>query len=179
VPTATPVPTPTPLPTAQVGFVTLDRGRTHVASGTVIEYAECPPASGQHYAVPAHRGFYAPDQKLPVGAWVHSLEHGMVVVLYSCGADGKSCPDSATLDALRQFSDNAPQTQIAQQCGIKNKLIVTRFDQMSTKFAAVGWDRVMLSDTFDQATFLTFYNQWVDNSPTAEAKGCDGPTGAE
>jgi len=150
-----------------------------MATGTFIEYAECPPTSGPHYPAPARRGFYGPDQKLPVGAWVHSLEHGLIVVLYSCGTDGNSCPDSATLDALRQFADSAPQTQVAQQCQIKNKLIVARFDQMTTKFAAVGWDRALLSDTFDQQSFLTFYNQWVDNSPTEEAKGCDGPTGAE
>jgi hypothetical protein len=103
----------------------------------------------------------------------------MVVVLYSCGADGSACPDQATLDALRQFADDAPQTAVAAGCGIPNKLIVARFDEMSTRFAALGWDRAMLSDTFDQATFLTFYEQWVDNSPTAEATGCDGPTGAE
>jgi hypothetical protein len=159
--------------------VTTDRGRNHVAAGTVIQYVECPPASGPHYASPARRGFYGPEQRLPVGAWIHSLEHGMVVVLYSCGADGNNCPDGATLDALRQFADNAPQTAVAQQCQIKNKLIVARFDQMSARFAAVSWDRVMLADTYDPTTFLTFYNQWVDNSPTEEAKGCDGPTGAE
>ena len=112
-------------------------------------------------------------------AWIHSLEHGLVVVLYGCGADGNACPDSATLAALRQLADDARQTEVAAQCGIKNKLIVARFDQISTRFAALGWDRAMLSDTFDPATFMTFYEQWVDNSPTEEARGCDGPTGAE
>lgn len=156
-----------------------DRGRNHVAEGTTIQYAECPPTSGLHYGNPARHGYYAPNQNLPVGAWIHSLEHGMIVVLYSCGQDGKSCPDQATLDALKAFDESAPQTAVAAQCGIPNKLIVARFDQMSTKFAALGWDRAYLSDTFDQQTFLTFYNQWVDNSPTQEPNACDGPTGAE
>jgi hypothetical protein len=103
----------------------------------------------------------------------------MIVVLYSCGPDGNACPDQATLDALRRFEDDAPQTAAAAACGIANKLIVARFDQMTTRFAAVGWDRAMLSDTFDPATFLTFYSQWVDNAPTAEALECDGTTGAD
>jgi hypothetical protein len=167
------------VPTPLVGFVVTDRGRNHVATGTTVRYAECPPTSGPHYAAPAKRGFYGPEQNLPVGAWVHSLEHGMVVVLYSCGQDGNACPDSTTLAALRQLADSAPATDVAVQCGIKNKIIVARFDQMSTRFAVVGWDRAMLSDTFDQTAFLTFYQQWVDNSPTEEARGCDGPTGAE
>jgi Protein of unknown function (DUF3105) len=179
VPTATPEPTPTPVPTPQLGFVVTDRGRIHVPTGQTVQYAECPPTSGPHYAAPAKRGYYAPDQTLPVGAWIHSLEHGMIVVLYSCGPDGNACPDGNTQAALKTLADTAPQTDVAKQCGIKNKIIVTRFDKMSTRFAAVGWDRAMLSDTFDPATFLTFYQQWVDNSPTEEAKGCDGPTGAE
>jgi hypothetical protein len=64
-------------------------------------------------------------------------------------------------------------------CGIPNKLIVARFDEMSTRFAALGWNRAMLSDAFDPETFLTFYQQWVDNAPTEEARGCDGTVGAD
>lgn len=103
----------------------------------------------------------------------------MIVALYSCGQDGSACPDQTTLDALKQFADDAPQTDVAAACGLPNKLIVARFDEMSTRFAAIGWDRVMLADTFERATFETFYTQWVDRSPTAEARGCDGPIGAE
>jgi len=159
--------------------VATDRGRIHVPADQAIRYLECPPTSGPHHGNPARRGYYAPDQNLSVPAWVHSLEHGMIAVLYSCGETANSCPDQATREALRQLADTAPQTDVAAQCQIKNKIIVARFDQMSTRFAAVGWDRALLSDTFDPATFLTFYQQWVDNSPTDEARGCDGPTGAE
>jgi len=178
-PTATPEPTPTPVPTPQLGFVVNDRGRNHIPEGQTIRYAECPPTSGPHYGSVARHGYYDPDENLPVGAWIHSLEHGMVVVLYGCGQDGNACPDPATRDALRHLAETAPQTEVAAQCGIPNKIIVARFDQMSMRFAALGWDRAMLSDTFDPATFLTFYEQWVDNSPTEEARGCDGATGAE
>ncbi len=178
-PTVAPEPTPTPEPTPRLGFVVTDRGKMHVSTSQTIQYAECPPTSGPHYSSPAKRGYYAPDQTLPVGAWIHSLEHGLIVVLYSCGADGTICPDAATLSALKELGDTAPQTPAAAQCGIKNKIIVARFDQMSTRFAALGWDRAMLSDTYDPATFLSFYRQWVDNSPTEEPNACDGPTGAE
>lgn len=179
-PSPTPKPSPTPEPTPWLGFGVTDRGRNHVLpGGETIRYAECPPTSGPHSPSPAKRGYYGPDQNLPVGAWVHSLEHGLIVVLYSCGQDGDACPDQATRDALRQLADTAPQTDAAAVCQIRNKIIVARFDQMSTRFAALGWDRAMLSNEYDAGTFLTFYGQWVDNSPTDEARGCDGPTGAQ
>lgn len=172
-PGASPTAGATPAPTPLLGFTVPDRGSAHGSGSDTITYLECPPASGTHDPVTARRGYYPPDSSIRPGAWIHSLEHGLVVVLYSCGGDGTGCPDGATLDALEAFAENAPQTDVARACGIKNKAIVARFDEMTTRFAALSWDRVMLDDTFDAPAFLAFYEQWVDRAPTSEAEGCD------
>jgi hypothetical protein len=66
--------------------------RTHVASGnnvhvpdtTPMQYAEAPPAYGQHYATTAafDRKFYAPGDRPALGHLVHNLEHGYNIVWY-------------------------------------------------------------------------------------------------
>ena len=170
---SSPAATPTPAaPTPQLGFPVADRGNKHGSGSDTLTFGECPPSSGTHDPQPATRGFHGPGDAVRPGAWLHSMEHGYVALLYSCGAGGTSCPDPETLDALRAFADNAPQSEVAGACGLRNKLVVARFDDMSAPFAALGWDRVLLNDTFDQDLFLSFYGQWVDNAPTSEAKEC-------
>ena len=39
-----------------------------------------------------------------------------------------------------------PPERAGELTGLSPEIIVTRFDQMSTRFAAVGWDRAMLSE---------------------------------
>jgi hypothetical protein len=158
-----------------VGFPAADLGRTHVVDvGTKITYAYCPPASGSHYNVsgsgPVKRLFYAPDlgEQNP-GGWVHDLEHGYVVVAYSC-ANG--CPSQAELDAMRQAMDNAPQSDTAKTCGEPNRMFVVRFDSMSSRFAYIAWDRVQLTDTFDAQAATTFMQQWQDQA-NPEQQACD------
>ena len=62
-----------------------DEGRGHVTSDTTIPYQHYPPSSGKHFDTPAPAGFSATP--IPAGNFVHSLEHGDVVILYQCPAD--------------------------------------------------------------------------------------------
>ena len=174
-PSASASATPLPQPTQLVGFPAADLGRTHVVDvGTKIAYAYCPPASGSHYNVsgsgPIKRLFYTPElgEQNP-GGWVHDLEHGYVVVAYSC-ANG--CPSQAELDAMRQAMDNAPQSDNAKNCGEPNRMFVVRFDSMSSRFAYIAWDRVQLTDTFDAQAATTFMQQWQDQA-NPEQQACD------
>ena len=81
-PTAAPVASgasPAPAVTAPApGFVQADMGHIHVALGSQVTYANCPPASGKHYQSPGgpiRGGLYGPnDAAIPQG-WVHNLEH--------------------------------------------------------------------------------------------------------
>jgi hypothetical protein len=137
-----------------------NRGNTHVSPSTSIEYALCPPTSGDHYnapgAGPLRPGFYGPNDVARPGGWVHNLEHGYIVVLY------KGEPDQDTMAALQRFAQVAPSSPGAQACGYPSKVVVARFDDMSTPFAVLAWDHILPLATWDQNAALTFFQHWVD-----------------
>jgi hypothetical protein len=163
-----------PAGSPEVGQVTANMGRTHVARGTAISYLFCPPSSGTHYNnetgfSPARPGFYRPDAAIGPGSWIHNLEHGYVVALYRC-PDGV-CPPEDVLDEIRRFVNNAPQTQVAANCGIRAKVVAARFDDMSTPFALVTWDRVSLLQSWDVDVAIHFANAWMEKTGP-EAGSC-------
>jgi hypothetical protein len=157
-PTASPAPDASPQP----GFVQPDMGNTHVATGTVVKYTYCPPASGRHFIgegigpIPA-RPYGQGDAVNPQG-WVHNLEHGGLVILYR-GADA----DQA---ALRALYDAVPASPVCgfQPGGQSPGPVIARFDQMAWPFAALVWDRVLSLETFDQAAILDFYARYGERT---------------
>jgi len=145
-----------------------DQGRTHVPVGSTVTYTYCPPASGNHYFQPPlgpiPPKFYGPDETTLPEGWVHNLEHGALVVLYSC-KDG--CPDDATLAQLKAFADPStfPPSPVCNiPAGTNVAPVVTRFDSMATKFAGVVWGRVLFQDTLDTNQLLAFYEQWGERT---------------
>jgi hypothetical protein len=107
-----------------VGFPVADLGRTHILdTSTKIDYAYCPPGSGSHFNVtnigPIKRAFYGPDTEQGPGGWVHDLEHGYVVIAYSCAplagptpvatpTPQQGCPSTAEIAAMQQAFNTAP-----------------------------------------------------------------------
>lgn len=79
---------------------------------------------------------------------------------YRC-ADG-SCPPAGDLARLRTFAASGPPTQSAGACGHRSKLVVARFDDMSTPFALLAWDRALLVEAFDEDVALTFASRWIE-----------------
>jgi len=130
-----------------IGTAVPDEGRTHVDPSTTPTYKSYPPASGPHYSAQGIAPVpWQTIDTLQEGQYLHNLEHGALVVLYSC-KDG--CPDDASKQQLQQFFDDFPASPL---CNIAPHLlspVVARFDEMSTKYAAVVWDRILLLDTFD------------------------------
>jgi hypothetical protein len=149
---------------ATEGFATDSLGAGHVAAGTRISYGFCPPTSGAHYNAagigPLRPAFYGPDAAVGPGGWIHNLEHGYVVALYRC-ANG-TCPPAGELAALRQFAANGPPTQGAAACGYRSKVLVARFDEMSTPYALLAWDRALLLDAFDEVAALGFAGRFIE-----------------
>lgn len=123
---------------------------------------------------PLRRDFYGPEREQTPGGWIHNLEHGYVVLLYSCGLDGRSCPSQEETTQMRQFFDQAANTAGAQRCQVPNKVLVARFDSIGTpnRFALVAWDRALLLERFDLETALTFAQQWTDGPVTPEPGSC-------
>jgi hypothetical protein len=173
--TATPTPSPEPAPTQRLGFPVTDLGTSHVRdTNEVIDYAYCPPGSGPHWSIageaPAPRDFYRPEEGVEPQAWLHNLEHGFVMALYSCGEDGQSCPTEAQFAQLRTVYDEAPTSAGAAACGVPNKVIVARFDRLATQFAYVAWDRELLADEVVPEQGIAFAEQWTD-PPSAPERG--------
>src|SRR5207245_11759451 len=65
-----------------------DEGRKHVPEGTPIPYQHIPPSSGNHYPPPgAPKPWGSYKDAVGPGYFVHSLEHGGVVLLYTCSGN--------------------------------------------------------------------------------------------
>jgi len=150
--------------TPRLGQVTRDLGRTHVDVGTSVTYEFCPPTSGSHYNAarlgPIPPLFYAKDNATVPEGWIHNLEHGGMVVLYRC-------PEGCGTDAQTALAAVQGQLPASPICAFPptNNVVVTRFDQMPTPYAAVVWGRVLFLDSLDVGAIKTFYAQSADQGP--------------
>jgi len=155
---------PEPGQTPRLGQVTRDLGRNHVEVGSSVTYEFCPPTSGSHYNAsrlgPIPPVFYGKDDTTVPEGWVHNLEHGAMVVLYRC-PEGCGADAQTALGALQQ------QLPASPLCGFPagTNVVVTRFDQMPTPYAAVVWGRAFFLNTLDMAQLTTFYAQSADRAP--------------
>ncbi|HXR26813.1 MAG TPA: hypothetical protein VN771_03040 [Candidatus Baltobacteraceae bacterium] len=161
-----------------MGFPVADLGST-VVTGTNVDYAYCPPGSdAQNNNTsngPLKRAFYGAGTEQDPGSWLHDLELGYVVIAYSCAplagptpvatpTPAQGCPSAAEMAAMQQAFNTAPQADTAKTCGDGNKLLVLRFDSMTTRFAYIAWDRVELTNTFSIQGATTFMEQWQDQA---------------
>ncbi len=147
----------------ELGQVQTDQGNQHVATGDKVTYPVCPPASGKHINNPP-RGpiparFYGPNDDAVPNGWVHNLEHGGLVVLYSC--DKGAC-DAATQDQLRSLVTGLPASAVCKTPAGVVSPVVAHFEQMPTRFAALVWDRVLYMDTLDVQKVYDFYTQYAE-----------------
>jgi hypothetical protein len=181
---ASAAPSATPL----LGQPEPDMGRNHLNPGQFQTYTYCPPASGFHINAtglgPIPPRYYGPDDATEPQGWIHNMEHGGLVVLYSCAG---GCPDEATLQKLAAFADPTtfPASPVCKMpAGIVGP-VVARFDDMKTRFAALVWDRVLLVDTFDAQQVLAFFQQFGDKTQPEPQVQCQaspspsaGPSGS-
>ncbi len=143
-----------------VGQVVPDEGRQHVQAGTQVTYQHQPPTSGSHYS----QAGIAPVAWQTIGTlqpevWIHNLEHGGVVVLYSC--------PSGCDDLQKQLTTYVNSIVPAEPQYGEYKIIMSPYsDGMGThKVALLAWDRIEFLDGYDQANITTFYESHVDKGP--------------
>jgi hypothetical protein len=140
-----------PAPAGQMlGQQLPDEGYEHVAVGSQIHYKANPPASGPHYPFPAPAGVYL--NGLETGFWVHSLEHGYVVVLYKPPASPERVAEFDRM--VKDF----PKSKYANV-----KLVIAPYPNMPHPYAVLGWDWRLQMDSWNQATVLQFYKERVDH----------------
>jgi hypothetical protein len=120
----------------------------HLTEGTQIAYCSNPPSSGDHYPVWAAFQEYSAPVEWPY--LVHSMEHGAVVLLYNCDAQG--CPE--IVDQLKKVRDNAAPDPLCAT-GTK-RIIIAPSTTIPTKVAAAAWGKTYQAACVDMATLEAF-----------------------
>lgn len=155
---APPVPeVPTPGPTLNIaqgiGTVVPDEGNAHVSQRTPITYTTYPPSSGTHYPDTAPYQFF--DKEVPEGNFVHSMEHGGIVLYYR--------PDVSD-DVKQQLKDLYTKLPIDKYNMVKI-VIVPYTKGMTTPLAIAAWDHLLLMKEYNFNEIQAFYRSWVDKGP--------------
>lgn len=178
-PTVEPGTTNAPATEPPTGFIQPDMGHNHVGTGSKVTYTYCPPASGKHYnspplgPIPAK--LYGPDEVTIPQGWVHNLEHGGLVLLYSCPAGvgpGCTADGQAALAAIRAKWPNSPICNFPPNAVSP---VMTRFDQMDYPYAAVVWDAVLPMQTLDETALFKFFADRAERFNIQEPQ-CPAPT---
>ena len=112
-------------------------GSTQVEEGETVSYTTSPPASGNHWPVPAPCGFYTdpiPDERA-----VHNMEHGNIVVSYNLPAEEDV---SALRDAVNDIGLNRVWGVSRPYSGIEPGQIVLNTWGVMDSFSGVDKDRI-------------------------------------
>jgi hypothetical protein len=122
-----------------------NEGNLHMATCSPLTYGTNPPSSGNHYPIWAAYRSYA--QPFLPGFWVHSLEHGAVVIGYNCPG---GCADEVA--RAQAFIDALP----ADCPGPPRRIILLPNPELDVRFAASAWGFTLKADCFDTAAFSAF-----------------------
>jgi Protein of unknown function (DUF3105) len=165
----TPTPTPAPSATPRLGYLQDDMGRSHVAVGTKVTFVFCPPASGSHDNSPGIEGpipakAYGPNDKWIPQNWLHNLEHGALVLLYSCpGGTGDGCTSQGQT-ALHDLFSTFPNSPVCNIPPGNIGPVIARFDDMAYPYAALVWDEVLPLQTLDAEQIKAFFLQQAERT---------------
>ncbi len=140
---------------AEVGqAVPVDPRVDHIPVGETYLYNTNPPTSGPHYAESAPAGFY--EQPVADGYLVHSLEHGYVIIWYSC--DGLTEQACAQLKSdVRSLSENSPKVIGMPRSGLETPVVLT------------SWGRIMPLEAFDAAQIRAYIRANLNRAPEPHA----------
>ena len=143
----------------ELGQVQPDQGNGHVQAGDKVTYPVCPPASGKHINQPGFGPLepkvYGPDDASLPNGWVHNLEHGGLVLLYSCE---KGACDAAGIQAPARHRRGLPDQRHLRPARRRRRARSSPgSSRCPRKYAALVWDRVLYLDTLDSAKIYDFY----------------------
>ncbi len=133
-------------------------GRRHIdPGGTYDRYRTNPPTSGPHDPVPADDGAYASGQSPRKEAWVHTLEHGRILLQYRPGTPARQVQQ---LEALF----NEPNRG---EPGYHMTLLENN-TEMEYAAAAVAWTAYVGCERITDRTwdaFRAFRDRFTDQAP--------------
>lgn len=139
-----PPPAITPPPATaieKVGTQSPDAGNAHVPEGQRVQYAQLPPASGNHWTLP-HAGWGVKDGAVDDERVVHNLEHGGIVISYK----GLSPDDLASLKTLVRRLNG----------GAYPKVVLRAYDRMDNGIALTAWTWSLKLDRYDEGQITKF-----------------------
>ena len=120
-----------------------------------------PPTSGTHYLVWADYHFY--DQPISDGYWLHSTEHGAVVILYNCP---KGCAEVvAVLKTLINSLPTDPRCTSVSNGKITHQIILAPNLHLDSTFAVIAWGWLLKSNCLDTAAIHAFYTAHTARAP--------------
>ncbi len=132
------------------------RGQEHVSGK--VEYVDNPPSSGDHNPEAALDGIYVPGTSPDPESWVHSLEHGRIVVQYRPGTS------KHTIGQL--------ETLVSEDLDFGRPAYLTTLLENTTKMApalvAVGWGKLLSCETMKPGVFdavRAFRTEYTDKGP--------------
>jgi hypothetical protein len=136
----------------------------HVPLDSPITYKSHPPIGGRHYPVWYPNYGLAADPPVAPGYWVHNLEHGAVVVLYTCS----TCADLIqSLDEMYADLSADPRTPR----GVV-RVLITPYADMDHPLAVVSWGHKLELDQFDRSQIQAFYAAHIDRGPECRNLVC-------
>lgn len=136
-----------------------DEGADHVTETlTEADFKTNPPTSGAHNPEPAPDGLYVPGNEPAIENWVHTLEHGRVILQYR---EKTEQPVVRQLEAL--FNED-----VADSGGAYHSVLMQNNSKMPFAVAAVAWRHYMACREFTPQSIealRTFREQLVDKGP--------------
>jgi hypothetical protein len=136
-----------------------DEGREHVTKTlTAADFKTNPPTSGNHNITPAPDGIYAPGNEPEIQNWVHTLEHGRVLLQYKPGVA------QSVIDQL----DSLVKEDVKGSGGGYHSVLMQNNSKMPFQVAAVAWRHYMACREFTPKSIealRVFRTELVDEAP--------------
>ncbi|WP_437681247.1 DUF3105 domain-containing protein [Sorangium sp. So ce131] len=151
----------------------------HLSVCTPVQYETNPPSGGDHWPLWAeYKSYEAP---VPREIYVHSLEHGAIVLAYRCPSSG--CAEVKTaLDQVRSEAASDPRC-LASPGGPEARVVVTRDDALDSPVAAAAWGATYTATCLDAPSLSRFLADNYAKGPEdtcsyAAAVDVDDPAGS-
>ena len=136
-----------------------EEGRTHVTQKrTPANYKTNPPTSGDHNPNPAADGLYPPGNEPAIENWVHTLEHGRILLMYRPGSP------QATVSALQKLFGEP----VLDSGASYHMVVMENNTKMPFRTAAVAWRHYVGCSGVSPAALTAmrkFRDRWVDQAP--------------
>lgn len=131
----------------------------HIPNCSQTSFTHYPPTSGTHY--PAWADFRSFKFVVNPGYYVHSLEHGAIVLLVNCKRPGDCDEDFAR---LQDIADAVPGDSLCDTA-TRHRIVVAEDTAMETRFAALAWGWSLESDCIDSAAIAAFIQAHYGQGP--------------